>query len=140
MADLRAELLAIREQYEGKLTPANVLEAATPEDHPLHSHFEWDDSVAGHKYRLGQARNLIRVVREKFVDRTDQPNDVRFFYSVAREDGRVYEPLPEVLGDDLAMRVLVQQMEREWRQLRKRYEKFEAFRAFVLADLSADVA
>lgn len=139
MADLKSELLAIREQF-GKLTPAVVLEAATEESHPLHNRFEWDDSVAGHKYRLGQARELIRVVREKFVDRTDQPNDTRFFYSIPREDGRVYEPLPEVLGDDLATRVLIQAMEREWRQLRKRYEKFEAFRAIVLRDLQADVA
>lgn len=45
----------------GNLTPDAVVEAARPKAHPLHHRFEWDDSVAGHKYRLDQARALIRT-------------------------------------------------------------------------------
>src|SRR5258708_39882202 len=139
MADLKTELLAIRDEH-GKLTAALIVEEAAAEDHPLHGRFEWDDSVAGHKYRLTQARQLIRVVRETYIDRNGNPEDVRFFHAVAREEGHVYEPLPEVLGDDLATKVLLQSMEREWRQLRKRYEKFSEFTQIVLRDLSSDVA
>lgn len=139
MSDLRSELLAIRAEH-GRLTPHVVVEVAAAEDHPLHGRFEWDDSVAGHKYRLQQARDLIRVVREKYTDRSGNPEDVRFFHAVPREDGMVYEPLPEIIGDELASRVLLQAMEREWRSLRKRYEKFSEFRELVLRDLRDDVA
>jgi hypothetical protein len=133
---LREELLAIR-TARGTLTPAAIVEAATPAEHPLHSRFEWDDKVAGHRYRLDQARQLIRVVREQYVDGSGAPESVRFFHAIPRNDGMVYEPLPEVLGDELASKVLLASMEREWRVLRKRYEQFAEFRAMVLADLGA---
>lgn len=139
MSNLRDELLAIRAEH-GKLTPALVVEEAAAEDHPLHNRFEWDDAVAGHKYRLTQAKQLIRVVKESYIDRSGAPEDVRFFHAIPREEGMVYEPLPEILGDDLATKVLLSSMEREWRSLRKRYEKFEQFRDLVLRDLQADVA
>jgi hypothetical protein len=139
MSNLRDELLAIRAEH-GSLTPHAVVEAAAPEGHPLHDRFEWDDAVAGHKFRLTQARALIRVVRETYIDRSGAPEDVRFFHAIARPDGHVYEPLPEILGDDLASKVLAQSMEREWRSLRRRFEKFTEFRDMVLRDLQADVA
>jgi hypothetical protein len=134
MSDLRTELLAIRSEH-GTLTPAAIVEAAAPEDHPLHHRFEWDDAVAGPKYRLIQAKALIRVVRETYIDRSGSPSDVRFFHAIPREEGMVYEPLPEIVGDDLASKVLLNAMEREWRSLRKRYERFEEFRQMVTRDL-----
>lgn len=139
MSNLRDELLAIRSEH-GQLTPAVIVEAATPGDHPLHNRFEWDDTVAGHKYRLQQAKQLIRVVRETYIDRAGNPEDVRFFHAIPREEGMVYEPLPEIVGDDLASKVLLASMEREWRALRKRYERFSEFRSMILRDLQGDVA
>lgn len=47
----------------GRLTPEAVVEDAKDEKSPLHRHFEWDDSEAARKYRLGQARDLIRRVK-----------------------------------------------------------------------------
>ncbi|HAZ61006.1 MAG TPA: hypothetical protein DCY89_05470 [Gammaproteobacteria bacterium] len=47
----------------GALTPALVVEAATDPESPLHDAFDWDDSAAAHKYRLVQARSMIRSVR-----------------------------------------------------------------------------
>lgn len=47
----------------GNLTPEAVVEDATPESATLHPCFEWDNQKAGHEYRLGQARHLIRAVR-----------------------------------------------------------------------------
>lgn len=134
MADLRTELLAVREQY-GELTPANVVDAARNEEHPLHGRFEWDDAVAGEKYRLAQAHALIRVVREKYTDGAGRPADVRTFHAIPRENGMAYEPLDEIVRDDIASQVLLRSMEREWRQLKARYEKFAEFRSLVLGDL-----
>lgn len=136
MADLREELLAIRQQY-GALTPANVVEAASAEEHPLHDRFEWDDSAAARKYRLSQARQIIRVVRETYTDQRGNPADLRAFHAIPRADGgMVYEPLDEIVHDDLAAQILLKSMEREWRQLKARYERFGEFRELILRDLS----
>lgn len=49
-------------EREGRLRPADVVDAARPADSPLHSHFEWDDGAAAERYRLNQARTLIRSI------------------------------------------------------------------------------
>jgi hypothetical protein len=48
---------------DGKLTPEQVVAEAADSSSPLHDKFEWDDAVAGHLYRLEQARGLIRKVQ-----------------------------------------------------------------------------
>ena len=47
-------------QTLNEVTPENVLEKAKNADTELHKCFEWDNSVAGEKYRLMQAREIIR--------------------------------------------------------------------------------
>jgi hypothetical protein len=44
----------------GLLRPAAVVEAARPENSPLHGAFCWDDTEAARLYRLDQAQRLIR--------------------------------------------------------------------------------
>jgi hypothetical protein len=51
------------ESRSGKLSPADVLAAARPEDSPIHEFFEWDDTAAAESWRMEQARELIRRVR-----------------------------------------------------------------------------
>jgi hypothetical protein len=55
------ELKKLARQNGGVLQAETVVEAAQPEESPLHPCFEWDNSQAGHLYRLHQARQLIRV-------------------------------------------------------------------------------
>lgn len=47
----------------GSLTPDLVVKDAEDSSSPLHDLFEWDDSIAGHKYRIEQARQVITSVR-----------------------------------------------------------------------------
>jgi len=56
------ESLSVLEK-NGRLTPEQVVEAATDKKHPLHGEFEWNNKKAGHLYRMEQARTLIRSVR-----------------------------------------------------------------------------
>lgn len=46
----------------GVINPKVVVDAARPNDAPLHPVFEWDDPVAAGKYREWQSRNLIKSV------------------------------------------------------------------------------
>lgn len=41
------------------LTTKSLVEASRPEDAPLHKEFEWNDSIAGEKYREIQAGKMI---------------------------------------------------------------------------------
>lgn len=56
-----AELTRIHEQH-GNITPGIVLSEATDPSAPLHPCFDWNDASAADKYRIQQARHLIRAV------------------------------------------------------------------------------
>jgi len=51
------------QQRDGDLTAKAVVNESRPNEAPLHPIFEWDDEVAGERYREHQATNLIRSVR-----------------------------------------------------------------------------
>jgi hypothetical protein len=62
--ELVAKRLAeIAQANNGSLTPDLVVKDASNLDSPLHELFEWDDGIAGHKYRIEQARQVITSVR-----------------------------------------------------------------------------
>ena len=50
------------------LTPENLLKNGQHKGNPLHNIFEWDNSIAGHKYRLQQARVLINEIKVEIED------------------------------------------------------------------------
>ena len=56
-----AALNKLVDSFGGIISPRDVVDAAKNEASPLHPYFEWNDSVAADKYRLGEARNLLRI-------------------------------------------------------------------------------
>lgn len=140
MSTLRDELLAIRET-NGKLTPQTVVDAARPSDSPLHSKFEWDDSIAGEAFRRSQAADLIRSVRVTYLPSGDGPqSSVRAFHAVKRPDvGHVYDPVEEVIDDPIQRAILLRDMERDWRALKQRYENLREFWTVVASDIAEAV-
>jgi hypothetical protein len=54
------ELLRLKRANGGILYPQKVVEAAEDEGNVMHDEFDWDNELAGHRRRLGQARSLIR--------------------------------------------------------------------------------
>jgi len=44
------------------VTASRLLELSEPEDAPSHDAFTWDNDIAGHEYRLIQARTWIRKI------------------------------------------------------------------------------
>lgn len=138
MSDLRSELEGVRDRF-GRLTPTVVVEAATPEDAPLHSRFEWNDRVAGHKYRLDQARELIRSVRVEYISREGEFVGVRSYISVSREGAEApeYVPLTEVAEDPVQRAIVLRAAEREWRSLFSKYAHLSEFLELVREDVNA---
>ena len=50
------------EKENGEVTNKAVVDAARSKENVMHSLFEWDDAVAGEKYRLTQAASMIRAL------------------------------------------------------------------------------
>lgn len=135
--NLREQLEAIRGRH-GQLTPELVLDVARAEDHPLHSRFEWDDSVAAEKYRRDQAHELIQSVRISYAQPDGRRTEIRAFHAVRRPTGYSYEPAEEIVRDEIATKILMAEMERDWRALKKRYESFREFWTLIRSE--AEVA
>ena len=47
---------------KGLLTAANLVDVSRPEDAPLHSVFEWVDSVAAEKWRVALVDALVQAL------------------------------------------------------------------------------
>lgn len=132
---LATELASIYEQHR-QLTPRLVVDVARDPAHPLHGQFEWDDSIAGEKYRQTQAAQLIRSVRVvEPVGATDQVN-VRAWHSVPRPDGQTYVPADEVRQDPFTRQLVLNAAEREWRALYAKYKHLDEFLGVVRRDLA----
>lgn len=134
MSDLRHHLQQIYDAH-GKLTPNLVVEAARNPTHPLHSRFEWDNTTAAEKYRLEQARGLIRLVRVRYINREGEPATIRSFHSVrAPEGGYTYQPLDNIIENPAITKIILAEMRRDWHTLKRRYERFEEFLAMIKQD------
>ena len=89
------EILEVKEKKG--LTAEEVINKAQNKKSSLHDLFEWDDSIAGEKYRLQQARVLINEVKiivntEEYYafenvslsveeDNSDKPESVRQYFT-----------------------------------------------------------
>lgn len=98
---IRNELTRLAAAHGGELQPKVVVDAARADDSPLHHSFDWDDSAAAEKWRLQQARQLIRatVTYEKLGNKSIP---VRVFVSLTpdrEEDGAGYRLLSTVMSD-----------------------------------------
>jgi hypothetical protein len=134
---LRDHLQAIYDTH-GKLTPAIVVAEASDPAHPLHGKFEWDDSVAGQRYREQQAGGLIRKVRivVREATETEPEHTVRGFHSTLDEDHKpVYRPLEEIASNPLAREMLLREMRRDIIALKRRYEGVSEFLGMVHEEL-----
>jgi hypothetical protein len=86
------ELERIHAEREG-LRPAEVVEEARPKTAALHPAFEWNNGVAGEKWREHQARKLIRSI-EVVEDRDgEEPLATKVYVHV--QDA--YHPVEQVI-------------------------------------------
>ena len=77
-----------------ELTASLVVDAARPEDAPLHPGFEWNDSIAAERHREHQARNLIRSVQ--IISSNNEPPEPVFVHV---ESLQSYHPAVVVVND-----------------------------------------
>lgn len=106
----------------GLITPEQLVEKAKDPNTHCHSWFTWDDSDAAAKYRLIEARGLLRVLVTVLPER-DAP--VRAFVSLV-EDRKLphggYRPVDVVMATPEQRKELVRTAYIEFRALQRRWK------------------
>lgn len=100
------------------ITPEEVLEKARNKKSELHKCFEWDDSVAAEKYRLEQARTVIRMLVIKTEDKEEQPQRVFQISSQKNE----YQPIKFFMQNKDEYQKLLERAKDELKAFKNRYK------------------
>lgn len=130
MTQLEA-LKEIAKRDGGLLRPQAVVDAARPEDSPLHGAFCWDDTEAARLYRLDQAQRLIR----RFTIEVEWENDggtveVPMFINVSSDrsggkDENPYRLTEEVMKCKDLLAVAEKDALEQLRGIRNRYQNIK---------------
>jgi hypothetical protein len=139
---LREHLQAIYDKH-GELTPELVVQTARRKTHPLHALvFDRPAEEAAEAWYRERAHELIQSVRVVYreADENGPEKSVRAYHAVRREAGYVYEPVEKIADDPFVRKLVLNDMRREWEQLKARYEDMEEFLSLVHEWLEAQAA
>lgn len=126
------ELAEIQRQNNGLLDPQKVVDYARDPETALHSRFEWDDTEAAEKYRLWQARQIIRmelVVIEEPV--TKQTIQIRQYVSLPSDriitgrERKGYREITSVLKDDEKRQELFEAAKQDMIIFKRKYQMLQ---------------
>ena len=100
-------------------TPSQIVEVGRNSDTELHKCFDWDDTVAAEKWRIEQARDIVRhlVIKEDQVPK-DRPQ-VRYFFKPQGEAG--YKPTEVIIKQKDSYEALLAQAYAELRAFKVKY-------------------
>ena len=137
---IAAELSKIAKANGGVLNPADVVEFAKNPKTELHSHFDWSDTEAAEKWRLHQARNIIRVV-VTVPESTNTPTRAWVSLAEDRKPDAGYRTIVDVMSDAERRASLLRQAFRDLDILRQKYGVLkELAGVFVAVRRARDVA
>ena len=112
------ELEIIEEREE--LTRETVVEYAKDKNSELHKCFEWDDKIAGEKYRLEQATKVLTSIAI-VVD--EEPKKVtRMFVNIKNDDKKSYKNIISVLENNDEYQLLLDKAKRDFLSYKERWE------------------
>lgn len=127
-------------QKHGYLDPELLVAEGTPERSPLHHEFEWDNEIAGHRYRLSQAAEMIREVKRVIQPAAPEgpKRVIREYLAVPQDDGfsNRYEHIDDIKKDPIKVELLRRQMERDWQAFQARWAAYEEFWEMVRRDVA----
>ncbi|MDB4876470.1 MAG: hypothetical protein JWM41_2916 [Gemmatimonadetes bacterium] len=130
----------IRTVNAGSVTPELLVDDAQDEHSPLHPCFEWDDTAAAVKYRLDQARLVLRSITIAVAE--DRRVPVRAFVAVVREDGekgRAYTSVGVAMSSPAMREQLLGSALREIQSWRSRYSRLQELAAVFAAVDQLDI-
>jgi len=132
------EKLETIEKKYGEVTNQNFLDESRAEDSATHSLFEWDDAIAGERWRLSQARTILScvhiVVRRESTDKEQAIGTVRAYVNKEIDDGRpggyvAFHKAFEKTSD--YQEIVIQNATRELKEFADRNRKYEKFSGVI---------
>ena len=131
-ADAKAalkEIEALNKCHGGYAPDGSLVEHARSPKSVLHNDFEWDDSVAGNKYRLNTEKKIKRslvVVTEKLNEDQIEPTEIRLFQRAKIECGgkpqRIWLNTFDMLKDPEGRQQLVDNAKKELEAFTHKYK------------------
>lgn len=111
------------EQLGEDITASGVVALARKKSSEMHDYFEWDDSIAGEKYREDQARKLIALLKVTYVKGKKETAPVRAYVNVKRNEG--YSQIEKVVQNVDAYQMLLDRAYSELLVIKNKYTELE---------------
>lgn len=105
------------------LTPENVVEVARDKKNVMHDMFEWDDSIAGEKYRKTQASKILAAIQVKIIVDNEPNKQVRAFVTTKKNSN--FKPIEKVVKDVDQYALLLDKAYRELNYIKIKYENLK---------------
>lgn len=113
------------------LTARSLLDASRPENAPLHSAFEWNDSIAAEKHREYQARHIIHSIVVKPEKKEQEP--VRAFFALAtnpNESAR-FENITTIIATPEKRNTLLEIAMHELQAFKRKYSTLSSLKPVI---------
>lgn len=106
---------------EGRLTAKDLVDESRQEEAPLHPAFEWDDSIAGERWREHQAGHIIRAI---ITRETPKQEPTRAFFHITTGKSS-YVPISVIVNSPDSYEMLLQQATKEFQAYQRKYKNIK---------------
>ena len=106
------------------LTNEEVLKyAKSHQNSELHKCFEWDDKIAGEKFRMQQATKLLCSISIVYEDNNNNEEKTRIYVSTRtrNDEKRTFKKITDVLEDDEEYKALLDKANNELNNCQQKY-------------------
>ena len=122
---------SIASKSGGGATPRQIVQSARAKNSPIHSLFEWDDTVAAAAHRETQAANYLRAIVVIHKEGDEEPLEVRAFVSVVDGGARSYTSIYRAMSDTEMRNQVIDDAYEELEAWRKKYKDLEMFAELI---------
>lgn len=114
-----------RIERDEELTNVNVLEfARRNKTSELNKCFEWDNTIAGEKYRMQQANQILASISIVINDNKEPVETTKAFVNIkTKEETKVFKNIVSVIENDEEYKQLKQKAEKEFISYKDKYNK-----------------
>ena len=110
-------------EFAGELTSDEVLEfAKNNPDSETYKCFEWDNTVAGEKYRKIQASNILSSISVTIKEEPKETQRVYVSVKTSLDDARKFKNIKEVLKNDDEYQQLIDRAKQSFVRTKEQYE------------------
>ena len=134
------QIAKIIQANNGHIKPVDVVESAKPVRSPLHNTFDWNDRSAAEKYRVEQAKYILRQLVIVRIQEDDEPIIIRAFVSVRDEDDSpVYTSIDRAAQNPEEWEYVINQAYEELQAWKEKYRTLRQFETVFEAIESLEI-